>query len=169
MAEKETVFTSKIIYNGYFSFSEFYNFCYSWLTEETGLLIIEKKYSEKIVGDAKNIEITWMGHKKMTDYFQLETKIDFRITGLTKVEINQGGVKVNTNKGSVEIKMASSLLRDYQGKYETSAIRKFLRSVYEKWIIPSRIDEFGGTVYKESDEFLNQAKAYLDLEGKKGL
>ena len=45
MAEKETVFTSKIIYNGYFSFSEFYNFCYSWLTEETGLLIIEKKYS----------------------------------------------------------------------------------------------------------------------------
>jgi len=43
MVEKETVFSSKIRYNGFFSFSDFYNFCHSWLTEETGLDIAETK------------------------------------------------------------------------------------------------------------------------------
>ena len=79
------------------------------------------------------------------------------------------GIKVSTNKGSVEMKIAGTLSRDYKGKFETTAFRKFLREIYEKWIIPSRIDEFQGKIAMECDEFLSQAKAYLDLEGKKGL
>ena len=167
MTEKDSVFSSKTTYNGFFSFSEFYNFCYSWLTEEIGLIMTEKKYSEKLVGDAKTIEIKWEGFKEITDYFQMEVKVDFRIVNLTKVEINQGGVKVSTNKGSVEMKIFGVLAKDYKGKFETSAFRKFLRGVYEKWIIPSRIEEFQGKIAQECDEFLNQAKAYLDLEGKR--
>lgn len=169
MAEKETIFSSKTTYNGFFNFSDFYNFCHSWLTEETGLLIIEKKYSEKLMGDSKGIEIKWEGHKDITDYFRMEIKVDFRILGLTKVDLNQNGVKVSTNKGSVEMKITGTLSRDYKGKFETTAFRKFLREIYEKWIIPSRIDEFQGKIAMECDEFLSQAKAYLDLEGKRGL
>jgi len=167
MVERDSVFSSKTTYNGFFSFSDFYSFCYFWLTEEIGLIMTEKRYSEKLVGDAKMIEIKWEGLKEITDYFQMEVKVDFRIANLTKVEINQGGVKVNTNKGSVEMKITGVLAKDYKGKFETNATRKFLRGVYEKWVIPSRIDEFQGKVSQECDEFLNQAKAYLDLEGKR--
>ncbi len=167
MSEKETVFSSKITYNGFFKFYDFYNFCYNWLTDETGFIISETKYSEKLIGEAKNIEIVWTGFKNVTDYFRFETKINFRVNGLIKAEINQGGMKINTNKGSIEIKMASVLVRDYKGKFETTAFKKFLRSIYEKWVIPSRIDEYSGKVAEECDEFLNQAKAYFDLEGKK--
>ena len=167
MVEKDTVFSSKVRYNGIFSFTDFYNFCYSWLTEETGLILSETKYSEKLMGDAKGIEITWVCFKRMTDYFQFETRVDFRITNLTKAEINQGGVKIQTNRGAVEMKMKGVLARDYQGKFEMSAFRKFLRSIYEKWVIPARIEEYQGKIAEECDEFLNQAKAYLDLEGKK--
>ena len=167
MAERDSIFSSKTTYNGFFSFSDFYNFCYNWLTEEMGLFVTEKKYSEKIMGDAKIIEIKWEGLKEITDYFQMEVKVDFRINNLTKVEINQGGVKIQTNKGSVEMKIVGVLSKDYKGKFETNAIRKILRGVYEKWVIPSRIDEFQGKIAQECDEFLNQAKAYLDLEGKR--
>ncbi|HJZ18480.1 MAG TPA: hypothetical protein VJ208_00030 [Candidatus Nanoarchaeia archaeon] len=167
MVEKETVFSSKIRYNGFFSFSDFYNFCHSWLTEETGLDIAETKYSEKLSGETKNIEVKWAGFKKLTDYFKFETEINFKIDGLAKVEVNQGGIKVQTNKGSVEIKIKGVLARDYQGKFETTAFKKFLRSIYEKWVIPARIEEYQGKVAGDCDEFLNQAKAYLDLEGKK--
>lgn len=167
MAEKDTVFSSKTTYNGIFNFGDFYNFCYMWLTEEIGLIVSEKKYSEKIVGDAKTIEIKWEGFKEMTDYFKMDVKVEFRIVNLTKIEINQGGVKINTNKGSVEMKIAGALTKDYHGKFETTGFKKFLRSTYEKWVIPSRIDEFQGKVAQECDEYLNQVKSYLDLEGKR--
>ena len=167
MAEKETVFSSKMKYNGIFPFSNFYKFCYEWLTAETGLKISEDKYAEKLIGTSKDIEIEWTGTRKLTDYFKLEAKVKFRILALTNVDIDQNGVKVSTNKGSVEVGIKGIIVKDYEGKFETTGFRKFLRSVYEKWIIPSVVDEFETKIIEDCDEFLGQAKAYLDLEGKK--
>ncbi|MEK6898193.1 MAG: hypothetical protein AABX28_02430 [Nanoarchaeota archaeon] len=168
MAEKETVFSSKIVYKGVFDFKEFYLFCYNWLTGETGLDVMETKYEEKITGESKEVEIKWMGTKELTDYFKYEAEIITIIRGMTKVEVNQGGVKVDANKGRLEIKFKGILVRDYKGKFETTAFKKFLRGIYEKWVITSRIEELQGKVVTESDEFLSQAKAYLDMEGRKG-
>jgi hypothetical protein len=167
MAEQETIFSTKIKYAGIFLFKDFYNFCYDWLTDETGLFVGEDAYTEKLEGNAKNIEVQWTGTKKVTDYFKFKIVVNFRILGLTNVEISRDNTKTKANKGSVEIKVKGVLIRDYQGKFEIDAFRKFLRSTYEKWVIPARIDEFEGKLIEECDEFLTQAKAYLDLEGKK--
>ncbi len=167
MPEKDTIFSSKIKYVGILLFKDFYTFCYDWLTDETGLLISEDKYAEKLDGDSKNIDIQWTGIKKVTDYFKFEVKVTFRILGLTNVEISQNNTKIKTNKGSVEVKVKATLIRDWQGKFEAKAFRKFLRSIYEKWVIPSRINQFEDKLIEDTNEFLNQAKAYLDLEGKK--
>lgn len=167
MAEKEQVFSSKIKYDGVFNFGDFYKFCYDWLVDETGLNMSEAKYVEKISGDSKNLDIEWEGFRKLTDYFKFEVKIAFKIIRLEKTEITQGGVKIKTNKGNVELKAKGTLVRDYAGKFETSGTNKFLRSIYEKWVIPSRVDEYEMYVISKCDEFLNEAKAWLDLEGKK--
>ncbi|MCF7910568.1 hypothetical protein K9L16_02765 [Candidatus Pacearchaeota archaeon] len=167
MAEKTKVFSSKVKYDGIFNFRDFYGFCYDWLTGQLGFDLMEDMYSEKIVGDAKEIEIKWACEKKLTDYFKFESEIKFRIGGLKNVEVTQEGKKFNTNKGSVEITMGGTLVRDYQGKFEQDAFRKFLRGIYERWVISSNVEQFEGLVFSESDEFLAQAKAYLDLEGKK--
>jgi len=167
MAEKDTIFTSKITNTGIFSFPDLYRFCYDWLTDETQLDIVEEKYAEKLMGESKNIEVVWKGSREVTDYFKYEIKINFRILGMTKIEINQGGAKISTNKGYVEIKVSGTLVRDYKGKFEKSAIQKFFRSIYDKWVIPARIEQYEGKLIGGCDQFLNQAKAYLDLEGKK--
>lgn len=167
MSESETIFSSKVKYNGIFPFSDFYRFCYDYLTDELGLDISEEGYSEKLSGDSKNIDIKWTGIRKVTDYFQFKIKISFRILGLTNVEMVQNGVKIKSNKGGAEIKIKGNLVRDYQGKFEINAFQKFLRSIYEKWVIPSRIEEYEGKLAGDCDEFLAQAKAFLDLEGKK--
>jgi len=167
MAETNTVFSSTIKYSGIFSFAEFYRFCYDWLTEETGLKIKENKYEEKLVGESKNMVVQWTGERKLTDYFRFDVKVKFSIGGLTNVEINQAGAKVKTNKGSITIAVQGILVRDYQGKFERNALNKFLRSIYEKWVITSRIEEFEDKIANDCDEFLSQAKAYLDLEGKR--
>ena len=167
MAEKDTIFSSKIKYNGIFSFKNFYAFCYDWLTEETDLSISEDKYAEKLETDSKNIDIKWTGLRKVTDYFKFDIKVKFKITGLTEVEIQEGSTKIKTNKGIVEIDVKGVLVRDYEGKFESKASQKFLRSIYEKWVIPSRITEYENKIAGDCDEFLNQAKSYLDLEGKR--
>jgi hypothetical protein len=167
MAEKDIIFSSKIKSRGIFSFKDFYVFCYYWLIDETELEISENKYSEKLVGDAKNIDIEWEGERKVTDYFKFNIKVNFKVIELTEVEIEQNGSKLKTNKGKVEIGTKGTLVRDYEGKFENNAWQKFLRAIYEKWVIPSRIIEFENKIAEDCDEFLNQAKAYLDLEGKK--
>ncbi|MFA5070892.1 MAG: hypothetical protein WC511_00805 [Candidatus Pacearchaeota archaeon] len=167
MAEKDKLFSSKIKYNGVFNFGEFYKFCFEWLRDETGLDMVEEKYAEKLSGDSKNVDVEWSGTRKMTDYFKMEVKIVFRIIGLTSIELSNGNQKIKTNKGSVEVSVKGNLVKDYQSKFEKSAIQKFLRGVYEKTVIPSRVNEYEGKVMGDCDEFLAQAKAYLDLEGKK--
>lgn len=169
MGETDKIFSSKIKYNGVFNFGEFYKFCFEWLRDETGLgdSLVEEKYAEKLSGDSKNIDVEWKGSRKMTDYFKMEVKVVFRIIGLTSVEISQGNAKIKTNKGSVEVSIKGNLIKDYESKFEKNWLQKFLRGVYEKTIIPSRVDEYQGKVMGACDEFLAQAKAYLDLEGKK--
>jgi len=167
MAEKEEVFSSSIKYSGIFSFKDFYKFCYEWLKEETKVSLTEDKYEEKITGDKKNIEVEWSGKKKMTDYFRFDAGIKFSIKELTNVEIIQNNAKIQTNKGDIKITCKGILVRDYEGKFEVGAFQKFLRSIYEKWIIPSRINQYEDKIISACDGFLSQAKAYLDLEGKR--
>lgn len=167
MAEKDKVFSSKIKYSGVMNFADFYKFCYDWLKDEAGLTLSEDKYAEKLSGDAKNIDIDWTGAKEMTDYFKFEAKVSFKIIALTNVEVTIEGKKVKTNKGSVEVSIKGTLIKDYKGKFEKTAFQKFMRGFYEKFVIPSRIDEYQGKVFGDCDEFLAQAKAYLDLEGKR--
>ena len=167
MSEKDTIFASKIKSTGIFSFKDFYKFCYDWLSEETILDISEDKYVEKLSGDLKNIEIEWTGTREITDYFKFEIKVKFRIDTLKNVEINQDGKKIKTNEGAAEVSVKGTLVRDYKGKFEANAFYKFLRGIYERWVIPSRIKEYETKLLGDCDEFLSQAKAYLDLEGKR--
>ena len=167
MAEKDKLFSSKIKYGGVFNFADFYKFCYDWLKEEGGFEIVEDKYSEKLSGDAKSIDIEWTGTRSVTDYFKFESKVIFKIVGLTNVEVGDGNKKIKTNKGSVEIGIKGTLIRDPKGKFEKTWLEKFARGIYEKTVIPSRVDQMETKIKQDCDEFLAQAKAYLDLEGKR--
>jgi hypothetical protein len=167
MAEKDKIFSSKVKYDGLLDFKEFYKFCYQWLVEEAGLDVIENKYAEKISGDSKNIKVEWTGSKKVTDYFKFQVEAKFEVLNLVNVEITQDGKKVKMNKASVEIGVKGTLLRDYEGKFEKTSTQKFMRGIYEKWVIYSRIKEYEGKLIEDCNEFLSQAKAFLDLEGKR--
>lgn len=168
MAEKETIFSSTIKYVGVFSFADFYKFCYEWVKEETGIdPLTETKYEEKLKGDKKEIVVEWEGEKELTDYFRFDAKVKFEIRPLKNIEVVQNGKKIKTNEGDVKLSIKGILVRDYKGKFEMSAFNKFLRSIYEKWVIPARIEEYEGKIAGSCDEFLSQAKSYLDLEGKR--
>lgn len=167
MAEEDKVFTSKIKYTGIFTFKDFYKFCHEWLVEETKVTEFEEgKYSEKLVGDKKEIDIEWTCQRKLSDYFKEKIKSKFTIRQLREVKVKKDGAEVDANSGDVELKVDGSLIKDYQGKFEMTGFRKFLRSVYEKYVIHSRLEALQEKVISDCNEYLGQAKAFLDIEGR---
>lgn len=167
MPEESTVFKGKLKHAGMFDFKELYKFCYSFWKENKEYLITEKAYGEKITPTGKEIEIEWETMKKVSDYFKLASKIKWRILGFTEVEAEREGKKIKVNKGEIEITVESKLIRDYEGRWETSAFMRFSRSVYDKYIIKNKIEEMEEKLFGESDEFLAQVKAFLSLEAKR--
>jgi len=168
MAEKDIVYSSVIKYKGVFLFSDFYDFCYDWIISEIDPNVFnEKNYVEKINGNKKTIEIEWEADKKLTDYYKYQLKAKIKVSIEKNTEINQDGRKIRVDNGEVKVAVKSALIKDYQNRFENAAFLKLWRSIYEKWITPSMVNEFEGKVVGDSEEFLSQVKAYLDLEGKR--
>jgi hypothetical protein len=118
MAEKDLIFETKVKATVVFDFKEFYRFAYDYITDE-GYDIGENKYVEKVKDGAKEIDIEWEAEKKISDYFKYIIKTNYRITGLVDVEAKKGDKTIKTNKGTVEIKIKGSIVKDYESKWET--------------------------------------------------
>lgn len=165
MAELGPVFAGRVFHTGIFDFKELYKFLYEWL-KDYQYLIIEKKYSEKIKSDGKEIEIEWMNLRKISDYFRFRIKMVTRVTKMVSVEVQEEGMKTTKDKGEIEIKFETWLEKDYENRWEENAIFKFLRGMYDKYIIKSRIEFYEDKLKDETDEYINQIKSFLVLAGK---
>lgn len=165
MVEKDTVFEGKVKQTDIFDFKEMYNFLYKWLVDE-GYKVVEKNYSEKVTANGKELDIEWEAKKKVSDYFRFVIKPKWKILGMTSVEVERNGKKVSMNKGKVEIKVGAVLEKDYEARWENNPFFKFLRDVYNRYIIRARVEEYERKLFKEADEFLAQMKSFLALEGK---
>ena len=166
MPEKDELFNSSVKHAGYWNFRGLYKFGYDWLVEDLQLNLSENKYVEKLKGAEKDLDIEWEGWRKYTDYFKCVIKVKFEIRHLKNAEIVIDGKKISTNQGEVKMVVKGTLVRDFDGKFEGTGFRKFMRGVYEKWIIASRLDQFETKLIGDCDKFLEQMKSYLDLSGR---
>jgi hypothetical protein len=163
---KSTVYEEVIKHKGYFNYSELYNFCYRWLKDEQ-YLVREEKYSEKITSGGKEIEIKWSAFKKVTDYFRNNITIKWHIITMTDAEIEVNGKKEKTNKGDLKLTFTAELERDYEQKWEENPTYKFLRGVYDKYVLKTMIDQYEDRLWDKTESFVENTKAFLMLEGKK--
>ena len=126
------VYESKIKNTGSVNFKELYNFCYGWLSDETNLIVAEDKYVEKTTGSGKEIQASWIAFRKITDYFKYTITVSWKIANLKEIEYQRDGKTVKTNMGSIEMKVKGTVIKDYEGKFETSQFRSWLGKIYEK-------------------------------------
>lgn len=166
MSELSLVYEGKVVHAGIFDFKDIYKFLYNWLTSYE-FVVIEKKYSEKVKPDGKELEVAWACLRKISDYFRYKINILIRVIRMTSVEAVREGVKVKRDKGELEIKFSAYLERDYEHKWEANPISKFLRGIYDKFIIKTTITTYEDRLGAEVDEMIAQAKAFLALEGKR--
>ena len=164
MVEKDLVWKGKLKHTGIIDSRELYTFCYKWLTDED-YFIVEKVYNEKITKDGKEVEIKWFAFRKISDYFRFYLKIDWRII-LTPVEAIKNGGKVKAEKGILEIKIDGVLEKDYEHRWENNGFLKFLRGVYDRYMIRTRVEQYEERLMEEVNEFIAQCKSLLAIETK---
>ena len=167
MSEKDSVYRGKVVQKGVFNFKDVYEFLYDYLVEEN-YDVDEVKYVEKIQGDAKNLEIIWNCTKEVSDYFMYEITLTWGILGMKKVKVKKGKQEVVMDSGTVDIKFTGALIKDYENRWENNAFLKFMRGLYDRYIIRSRIDVYGVKVWEEVHEVIAQAKSFLAIEGQHG-
>ncbi|NCO11659.1 hypothetical protein CO038_03835 [Candidatus Pacearchaeota archaeon CG_4_9_14_0_2_um_filter_39_13] len=167
MVEKETILKEIFKHKGIGDFKDFYNFMYSWLKDE-GFVITEKLYSEKLAGDSKDIEVKWEAKRELTDYFRAHIEMVSKVRGLKDIEIEVDGKRKKTQEfREIEITIKGVLEKDYNSRWEKSAIQKFLKEVYHKYVIPSRTDEMMAVVMEFVQNLKEDMKAFFDLLGKR--
>lgn len=166
MAERDMLLKEKVDSTGIFDFKGFYGFAHNWFKEK-GYGVDEEKYSEKVSGNARDITIEWKATKKLSDYFKIEHKIEFRIEKMTDVEVEIDGVQKQMNKGKVEMTIKANLVQDPDSKWDKTPTYRFFRDLYSKFVIPTRVDDLRGLVIGDAQGFKEQLKAFLDLQGKR--
>jgi hypothetical protein len=164
MSERDKICDGKINHDGIFDYKEVYRFMYTWLTD-FDYFVEEKTYTEKAKPEGKEVEIHWIARRKISDYFRFVLKVDWNIFGMTTVEIVKDNIKIKANKGRIEIKVTAFLEKDYENRWENTAFLRFLRGVYDNFIIRQRIEDYEDKVAEELDELVAQTKAFLALEG----
>ncbi len=166
MSEKEPVTKEKLDHSGIFDFPALYSFAHAWW-KEGNFGVTEEKYEEKVSGNARDIKIEWKITRDLSDYFRAEHKIKFEITGLTEVEVEVDSSRKKMNKGKISIDITSVMVRDKDGKWETSSFNRFMRDIYNKFIIPSRINNIHETIERDAHNFKEEIKKFLELSGRR--
>ena len=165
MAQKKEVYREKFKQTGYWKYQELYDLAFSWL-KGNGYKLKEDLYNEKLSSNGKEVIIMWTAEKKVTDYFKFQIKMEWHVLGMKDAEVEIDGKKVSTNKGEVEIVFKANIIKDYEKRWEDKPLWKFLRGIYEKYIIRETVDEFEDDLEDEVKEMIRDMKAFLRIPSK---
>jgi len=166
MVELDKIYSTKVKHTGLFDFKESYRILYEWFMDN-GYDLTEKNYKEVIgAGNAKEIEIEWDAVRKVSDYFRFEIKADWHMIGMTSVEVEIDGVKQKMNKGQFEIVFKAILQKDYDERWTQNPVFKFLRTIYDRYLVRERVEQYQGDLITELNQLVEECKAYLSLTGR---
>jgi len=167
MAEKDILLKEKLDHTGIFDFAAFYGFAHIWWKDHLYDGVVEEKYSEKVSGSTKDIFIEWKATKRLSDYFKIEQAIKFVISNLTDVEVEIEGKRKKMNKGKIAVEIQGRIIRDPDSKWDRTPLMRFLREVYNKYVIPGRVESIEIKIITDTKSWKDDLKAYLELTGKR--
>lgn len=166
MAEKFILIKEVLEHTGIYGFSEMYEYLYRWFKEES-YGVIEEKYNEKVSGTTRDISVEWKCGKTLSDYFKVEISVKMEAGGISDVEVEVDGKKKKMNKGRLRIELKGTLIRDPDSKWDASPFFRFLRDVYNKYVIPGRVDTMEDKVKDDIRDVKESLKSFLELQGRR--
>lgn len=166
MADKELLLKDKTEHSGLMNFAALYSYSHGWFKEQ-GYSVDETKYSEKSDGTKRDITVEWNVTKTLSDYFKIDNKFKMEVSGLIDVEVEIDGVKKKMNQGKITLEMKGNLITDPDSKWQSSPFNRFIRDIYNKYVIPSRMNDMRGLVVGDVQSFMEEMKSFLELLGRR--
>ena len=166
MAEKFILIKETLEHTGIYGFSEMYEYLYRWFKEEL-YGVIEEKYNEKVSGTTRDITVEWKCTKGLSDYFKVEISVKMEAGGISDVEVEVDGKKKKMNKGRLRIEFKGTMIRDPDSKWDASPFYRFLRDVYNKYVIPGRVESQEDKVKDDVRDVKEYIKSFLELQGRR--
>ena len=163
MVEKDIIAKDlKIKHQAIFDLGELYKIMFRWFAQHN-YDFQEKEYMEKALpNDSKQLEIAWFGRRKISDYIRFHIDVKFLIIGLKSTEVEIDSIKKKLDSGSLEMRFSAYIEKDYEDKWVNPPM-KFLREVYDKFIIRRRLEDYEEQIHDEVYELMNEVKAFLNL------
>ena len=170
MSEKDYIARSiKVRQQAVFDMAELYKVMFRWFSQHN-YDFQEKQYMQRQSPDgSRHLEIGWQTARKISDYIKFHIDIKFLVLGLSSVDVDINSMKRKTNKGDVEMRFDAWLELDYEGKWEGNPVTKFVRDIYNKLVIKSRIEDYQAELHEELYELIGEIKSYLNLYKFQGL
>ncbi|MDD2444803.1 MAG: hypothetical protein PHX15_01545 [Candidatus Nanoarchaeia archaeon] len=162
MSVSSNVAKQTIKKKGYWNYSELYGFCFNWL-KDNGYGVKESEYVEKLSDFGKEIQLKWEGGRRVTDYFKFVIKVEWHILGMTDAVIERDGKQEKTNKGEIKLSISADLVKDYEDNWDKKPMVKFMRGIYDKYIIRTTIDNYEDVLKSDFKEYISQVKSFLEL------
>src|SRR3989344_9186618 len=160
---KDVLFSNyKLKHDSIFDLGELYKSIFRWF-DANGYSFYEKEYNDIDEPNGKHLEIYWYTEKKIDLYVKFVIEVSYLVLGMQKIELEKGGVKIKTNKGSIEFRITAYLMKDYDDKWSKSAMQKKMRYIYDRFIIKKRIDKLESELVKDVNSLIDELKAFLDI------
>jgi len=112
----------------------------------------EKENSNKTGSSGSEVKLILQGERKVDSYVKFHTDMVIE------------AFKYKEGKGKLRINVYAYLELDYENKWENNALNKFLRHIYNKVIIKSKIKSYyEAKVYEETLELSKIIKSSIGL------
>ena len=155
---------AKIKYKGTSDFKLLYKKVRDWLMREKYSDPCEggeKKYAERIKPTGKQIEVVWNTSKKEEGgYFSLVIDVKFFVNNINEVDVEKDGKKIKLDNCEIEVEFSSKLVRNASKSWDENS---FMFKIYERYIIPDKIEQFKIESYKDTNKLMDEVKNFLNL------
>ena len=162
----------KLTYSGIFDGKELYRLIKGQLGDIGYDNWVEKEHSEKHTKTHKQVEITYLPWIKISDYIQLQIRIDITYKNLKDITVDYKGKKLKTQEGDLELFFRGYLVTDYEGNWEKKeskySILKsvsnyfFIRTIMDKFIFKTYYSKYEKLVNDQIKDVYNNVREYLN-------
>jgi len=118
----------------------------------------EKGLSEKDTGPGKELVSEWIAQREVTDYFTYDIEIKFLARDLQKVTFED---RSDGYFARLIVEIDATLVIDPDNKFSGSKWDKLMQSLYDRYIMKDKIDEYAEKLALEMVELINGIKQHL--------
>lgn len=150
-------------YKGLMDVKSLYKMIDKWFKDH-GYDKVELNNYDEVYEDGKQLRLKLRPFKKISDYAKVEIQVEAVLSKCQEVVVTKDKVKLKLMKGDAKFKFDTFLTTDYEGSWESKPLYFFFKTIAEKFLYRSVIDQYEQQALRDKDELKREIKSFLNME-----